>query len=411
MTAPATGLTSWQALRLVTARELVARGLSKAFLLSGGAILVLVAGAVLLPQLLRGGDVIWSVGALGEGNDAIMQVAETIAREDADPDRDLTFEVTRFDDDASARAALAAGDVEIIVIDGREILRQGSAGFAGSDLQDAVQRAAATVELESRLAGSDVSLVDVAAVLGEQPLEVRSVRGVADAEDEDARSAIAYGGMVLLYVAILSYGSWTLMGIAEEKASRVVEVLLATVRPWQLLTGKILGIGLLGLAQFVTTIVWALVLVRLSDSVPLPPIAIDTGVTLVVWFTLGFSVYSVLYAMAGVLVSRMEDTQAVSFPITLIAIVGFLVSFSVLDDPSGSLGRITTYVPLLAPWVVPIRVAYGEIALWEHVLAVLTSLAFIIGLVRIAGRVYAGGLLHFGGRMRLRQAWRSAEIR
>src|SRR5690606_983869 len=126
-------------------------------------------------------------------------------------------------------------------LDPETLLREGSGGFGGSQIERILQQAAATVSLEEALEGSSVSMADVAAVFSSEPMSVQSLTG-ADAELDGARSAIAYGGLMLMYFAILSFGAWTLTGIAEEKSSRVVEVLLATLRPWQLLTGKILGI-------------------------------------------------------------------------------------------------------------------------------------------------------------------------
>jgi ABC-2 type transport system permease protein len=400
-------MSSLEAVRLVTLREITERGRTKSFLFGGIFVLFLLSAAIVVPVLFNNGEVTWKVGSLGQGNESTLQVAGTIGRDETDPDRGFAFDVTPYDSREEARAALADSDIELVLVDGEEILRQGSSGFGGSDLQGAVQRAAAIAQLDDSLAGSDVTTDQVAGVLNGDPLPVTTVQGESDSDLETARSAIAYVGMFLLYMSILAYGSWTLMGIAEEKSSRVVEVLLSTVKPWHLLTGKILGIGLLGLAQFVATVAWALLLVRITGVLDLPAIPVDSAVALVVWFVLGYAVYSVMYAAVGALVSRMEDVQSVAFPISMIAIVGFLVSFRVLDEPAGTLARIMTFVPFVAPYVVPIRVAFQEIAVWEYLLSIAVTLVTIVVLVRIAARVYAHGLLHFGARMGWRQAYRS----
>lgn len=406
--APPAALGSLAILRLVTMRELVERGRTKSFIISTIVSLLLLGAAIVLPGLSAGGDLTYAVGSLGEGNDSILRVTEATAREQLGADVALTFDATTYDSEEAAQAALASGDVELVLVNGERILREGSVGFSGSDLQDAVQQAAAVAQLEAQLEGSGTSVEEVAATFGGEPLPVTTVEGETDADQEAARSIIAYGGMFLLYIAILTFGNWTLMGIAEEKASRVVEVLLATVKPWQLLSGKILGIGALGLAQFAVTVVWALVLVRVTGALELPVVPVDSAVALVLWFVLGYATYSVAFAMAGALVSRMEDAQTASFPVTMVVMIGFIASFSVLDDPSGLVARITTFVPFISPFVVPIRVAYSEIAVWEQLLSIGVTLVAIALLVRLAGRVYAGGLLHFGGRMKLRQAWNSS---
>ena len=403
------GLSAWEGLRLVLSRELRERSRSTPFLLGFLLTMVLLAAAIFIPQALSSGGVELRVGVLGDGGESILRVAGRIAAQDVEPDRDFTFDVVPLADEAAAAASLEAGEVELVLVDGAEILRAGSTGFSGSDLQDAVQQAAALAAVEDQLAGSGAEVDDVAATLNSEVLPVRTLQGEADAAQEEGRSFIAYGGMMLLYIAILGFGAWTLQGVVEEKSSRVIEVLLATLKPWQLLAGKVIGIGLLGLSQFVATILWALLLLRVSDAFTLPAIPLDSAVTLVVWFVLGYAVYSVLYAATGALVSRIEDAQSVAFPISLIAIVGFLVSFQALDEPMGAVARVGTYIPFMAPFVVPIRVAFQQIQVWEYLLSVALVLVTLVGMIRVAARVYAGGLLRFGGRIGLRQAWRGVE--
>lgn len=402
-------MTTTQILRLIIGRELRQRGRSKAYLISGAFMLVLLGAVIVLPGLLRSDTVDAQIGTLGIGNDSIVEAARTIASENIGADRELLLDVIAYTDRAEAEAALDAGTVELVLVDGTEILRKDSAGFSGSDIQQALQQAAALNQLQDSLAGSGAGVSDVAAVLGAEPLTVETLNGTADAAEEQARSIIAYGGMMLMYFGVLSYGAWTLSGVLEEKSSRVVEVLLATVKPWQLLTGKIVGIGLLGLVQVVLTVVWALVLIRVTGALELPAVPIDSAITLVVWFILGYGLFSVLYATAGALVSRVEDAQPIAAPISFLAIGGFLVSFMVLDSPGSTLAQIVTQVPFAAPFVVPIRLAYGAIAPWEYALSVVISLATMAVLIRIAARVYAGGLLNFGGRLGLRTAYRQAD--
>ncbi|CAN5426640.1 ABC transporter permease [soil metagenome] len=406
---PPAALSSLEALRLVTVREMVERGRTKSFIVSALVTLLLLGAAIVIPQLLSNGDVTWRIGTLGDGSDSILRVAEASGREDHDGDGEFAVEVTPFGDEGAAREALADGDVELVLVDGQRILRQGSGGFGGSDAERAVQQAAAIAQLEEQLEGTGTSVDDVAGALASTPLPVSTIEGDVSPEVEQARSLIAYGGMLLLYLAILSYGNWTLMGIAEEKASRVVEVLLATVKPWQLLAGKIIGIGLLGLAQFVLTVVWSLLLIRVTGALELPAIPLDSAASLILWFTLGYAIYSVGFATAGALVSRMEDAQSAAFPVSMIAVVGFLVSFQVLDNPGGGFGQIATHIPFISPFVVPIRVAYGEITWWEQAVSAGISMVTIAVMVAIAARVYSGGVLHFGSRMKLRQAWRDAD--
>ncbi len=398
----------WNVVALVTRREISERIRSKAFLFSLGFSILLIGGLIVVPSLLSSRAISYDLGVVGEGGDGIIGVARDLAVEDAG-DRELTFDVVRYSNRADAEVALEAGDVEIVLLDDATLLRQSSAGFGGSDLEDFLQRAAASAGLAEALEGARGSVDDITELFTARPLAITTIEGPDSGEDEP-RSLIAYGGLMLMYFAILSFGAWTLTGITEEKASRVVEVLLSAAKPWQLLAGKILGIGVLGLGQFLATVVIALGLIRVTDTIELPAVPVDSALTLIVWFVLGYAVFSVSFGAAGALISRIEDAQTAAFPMSMMALAGFIVSFRVLDDPDGLLAVVGSFVPFTAAFVVPIRVAFQAIPVWQYLLSIVVCVASIAALVRFAGRVYAGGLLHFGGRLKLRDAYRSAEM-
>jgi ABC-2 type transport system permease protein len=131
---------------------------------------------------------------------------------------------------------------------------------------------------------------------------------------------------------------------------------------------------------------------------------------LILWFVLGYALFAVAFGAAGALVSRAEDAQSTATPITLIAVAGFFAAFQVVDDPTSAFATIASYVPVTAPFVVPIRFAFKTIPWWEITLSVAVMSVTIVLLIRMASRVYSGGLLHFGGRMKYRDAYRSAEL-
>jgi ABC-2 type transport system permease protein len=238
------------------------------------------------------------------------------------------------------------------------------------------------------------------------PLETATVSG--DEEDSEARGLVAYAGLMLLYIAVLLYGTWILTGVTEEKSNRVVEVLVSTLRPWQLLGGKILGIGTLGISQFAATVIIAVAVLQATDVFDLPQIDVFSAINLVIWFVLGFLLFAVLFGAAGSLVSRTEEAQNVAFPMSLTAVAGFFVSIVALGDPTGPAAVIGTLVPLTAPFVVPVRAALDAIPAWQYLLAVVLTAGTVVGLTFVAGRIYAGALLRFGGRTKLREAWRAS---
>jgi ABC-2 type transport system permease protein len=395
-------------MRLVAMRELRERGRSKAFIISSVVTLVLVAAALVVPQLLGGEAATHQIGIVGEDNEPIVEAAQDLAIAEAEEgDEPELYETVRYTRLDEAERALSAGEVDLVLIDGATVLQERT-GFSGNGLVDTVQRAAGSVRLQRLVEENGQAAADVIEILSSSPLEVVSLDG--EDPEGDIRPVIAYAGLLLMYIAILSYGSWTLTGVTEEKNNRVVEVLLATLRPWQLLGGKVLGIGLLGVGQFVLTIGFAFILVNMTDALDIPRLPIDGLLFLILWFILGFSVYSVSYAAAGSLASRPEDAQSAAFPMTMLAVAGFFVSINALDDPTSMLARVTSFVPFTAPFVVPIRQSLDGIGAVEHVATAIVAIFSIVLLVRLSARIYAGGLLRFGRRVKLKEAWRSAEL-
>jgi len=210
---------------------------------------------------------------------------------------------------------------------------------------------------------------------------------------------------VLLF-GISVFGQMVLTGVLEEKASRVVEVLLARIPPRALLTGKIAGIGLLGLAQIGATALAALVAVAAVHSVDVPAVRGSVLAWAIVWFVLGYALYATVYGALGSLGSRVEDAQSVAAPVTVVMMVAYFASFVTIGQPASAAARALSYVPLTAPMAMPGRIAMGATAWWEPVVAAMITLATIAGLVQLAGRVYTRAILHAGPALSLRDVWR-----
>ncbi len=277
----------------------------------------------------------------------------------------------------------------------------------GSGLSSLVAGAAQTLLLQELADTAGVSVGEIAGLLTENPLELRSLEPFDP--NRETNTIVSFAGLILLYVGILSYGAWTLNGVIEEKTNRVVEVLMSALRPHQLMAGKVIGIGLLGIAQLLLIVVTAAVAALAVDLVDIPDVSAGLIGSLLMWFVLGFSFFSVAYAAAGALVSRLEEAQSVATPLTLVGVAGYFAAFAVIENPDGIVAKVTTFIPPIAPFVVPIRQAQDAIAGWESVLSVALMLAATYGLIRLAGRVYSGAILNVGARVKVRDAWSSAE--
>jgi ABC-2 type transport system permease protein len=228
----------------------------------------------------------------------------------------------------------------------------------------------------------------------------------ADTKTSDASILVASVGSLFLFMSLAFYGQWVVTGVVEEKNNRVVELIMSTVRPRHLLAGKVIGIGLLGLAQL--ALIAGLAAALLAAGVFDAPAGLGGSLALVIpWFALGFALYAVAYAVAGALASRQQNADTAAQPVTYTLIAVYFAGYITLASNMDSLlANVLTVFPLTAPLVLPARSALVGVPLWEHALAIVLVLATIYALVRFAGRIYGHGLLHSGPRIDLRAAWR-----
>lgn len=273
-------------------------------------------------------------------------------------------------------------------------------------LINAVAGASQTVALGELVGELGGDPADFGAALAQAAprLEVVAEEGGFDAPTYlVAMLAIAY-----LLFALLLTGTAISTGVVEEKASRVVEILLATIKPSQLLAGKVLGIGLYGLVE-VTILAGATAGVAAALGLA-EGLDLDIGATLgwlVVWFLVGYAGFALLWGGFASLVSRQEEIGAVTTPVTFLVIVPFYVAiYLVPSSPDGTATTVLSYLPFFAPFLMPVRQAFGAVETWELLLAVGVSLAVVPLFVWVAGRVYARAALHTGGRMKLMDALR-----
>jgi ABC-2 type transport system permease protein len=388
---------------LVMRREIRTRARSKSFIFSTLFTLVLLVGAIVLPTVLGGGPTTHEIGVLGTGNDQIVAAAERLANVGVTEDERTTIAVTEFTERDAAEEAVAEGEVAAVLIDGDELVIDRSGGFGSSSLTDLLQQAAGTQQVVDVV--GEESAARISAALSGDALTTTPMSG-QDAAQTEGRTWLAYGGVFLTYILILQYGTWMLSSVTEEKTNRVIEILLSTARPWQLFAGKVAGTAALGLGQFTLTLAAALTAIRVTGAFELPEIPVGFTVVLVVWVFVGFGTYLVLFGAAGALASKMEDAQSAVTPITLVIVLGFVASIVALGDPGGKVATIGTFIPLSAPFLVPMRAALNALPWWQHGLALVLSLAAVVGLTMLSGRVYRGGALQFAGKLSWRQALR-----
>jgi ABC-2 type transport system permease protein len=388
---------------LVARREILERGRSRGFILSVLFTTALVVGSFVVPTLLFGGEQVAKIGIV-EPSPPGLDAALT-----ATADRfDLKGEIVPLADIAAGDAALTSKGVDAVVHVPADLSSAGTIRFAKETDQTTVQvLSAAIVSLRVQHVVAE-SGVDPGAFIAAQ--QIPTVDSLDPQTDLDTtRFLFANISAVLILVGVFSFGFTVLTGVVEEKQSRVVEVVLSTVRARDLLMGKVLGIGVLGIVQMVVFVVAALGAAVATDRFELPATTPVALVTLMIWFVLGYALYSTALGFLGALASRMEEASNASTPVTMIAMASYFVAiFGVIDDPSGIVAQVATYVPMSAPFVVPLRAAFDAISPIEIGISVVITVAAIWFLFGIGARVYAGAVLQTAGRMKIRDAWRSA---
>ncbi len=396
-------MSRWRSVWLVARREILERGRSRGFILSVLFTTLIVVGSFVVPAIAFGGPQVAKIGVV---QPAPNELQPTIVAVGKGADREMAF--TPYPDVAAARTALEADEVEAVVVvpadlsgPGQVIYKQDADTFLQSIVGSAV------VALRTNALLSDNGVDPAAMAAAQAPPASVELHPQSDADR--ARFLFANIGAVLILVGVFSFGFTVLTGVVEEKQSRVVEVVLSTVRPRDLLMGKVLGIGVLGLFQLGLFVAAALVAARITDRFTLPTTTPAAIGLLAVWFILGYTLYSTALGFLGALASRMEEASNAATPVTMIAMISYFVAiFAVASDPDGTVATIATFIPPAAPFVVPLRAAFDAIPPWQVGLSVLLTVIAIYFLFIVAARVYSGAVLQTGSRMKIRDAWRSA---
>ncbi|HSJ28426.1 MAG TPA: ABC transporter permease [Acidimicrobiia bacterium] len=381
-------------------RDFLQRARSKAFLILTGLTVLLILGfAPFLGRVISDAEKD-TVAVAGAVSDALLASVQEAAASIG-----LTIDVERFADLNAAERALRAGDVDAVVTADDQLYWLDTPDPRLDTVLSTARQALARAETIDALG---LTPDEAAAILNPPAFETT----ILDPPDPDAgpKAVVAQLGGFLLYISIVMFGQFILMGVMEEKQNRVVEVILSRIPPTRLLAGKIVGIGALGLIQVVIlsgSIVLAARMIELP-GVDLSGVGIGVLGNVVLWYLLGFGLYAVVYGAMGATVSRQEDAQgAVMIPTLLLVLAYFVAIFSV-EDPDGIPAVVGSIFPFTAPVVMLFRAAATDVPLWQTLAAVGLTIVTTLGMVRVGARVYSGAVLSLGKKVRLRDAWRTS---
>ena len=282
--------------------------------------------------------------------------------------------------------------------------------------------AVASLQIEDRLfrAGTSTAALRAPYSFKVEPVKATSV-GANSVSEEISTSLLSTGLIVLIFMAIITYGVWVATSVAEEKGSRVMELMLNATTPLQMLTGKVMGNGAAGLTQY--GVILGAVVGGLLAQGPIHKIVVGTDAAaqfgglsptvltaFVVLFVLGFLLYSLLYAALCSLVSRQEDVQSATSPLMTLIMIGYFMSVFGLQTIDAAWVKVASFVPFFSPYLMLARVSTGHVEIWEFVLAVVLLVASIAVALFVAARIYSAGVLLYGQRVGLRQLLKMARV-
>lgn len=288
------------------------------------------------------------------------------------------------------------------------LYRSPSPGAEAERLGEALSGIAA----ERRLREAGLSGDEAAAIFSPARFQVEATGGGPTGEEFQNAYWLVYGLVFLLYMTVIMYGNMVTMGVLTEKSSRVTELMSASVRPVDQMTGKILGVGLLALTQYGVWLAAGLGAIAMGRAregglgFGLDAVSPGTIALLLFSFALGYLLYASLLGGLGSLLSRMEDAQHLMGPVYMLLIAGFLTTIVTMSEPGGRIAVIGSYVPFFSPMVMFARAELGSPAAWEIAVSYAVLAATVAAAMWAAARLYRAGILMYGKRPSLMEAAR-----
>jgi ABC-2 type transport system permease protein len=433
---------------VVARREFLWRGRSRTFVISTVVLVAVAVAVALAPTILRlvnrldtGDRIAVYVGATAPSVD-MAPALELLLNATAEPSPSSAsgapaapstggFKVETASDLEAARAEVGTGRLKAVLA-----LQRTASGDLGFQLYSSmmpfdrtaqvIRQAVASLTIQDRLTRAGVPPGDQATIFAAPQFEFlaavpkASAGPAAGATEEQAAGSflvIGFALPMLIFTAIVVYGQWVAMSVAEEKSSRVMEIVLGAARPFELMTGKVVGVGALAIAQYVAVGVPTGFAILFQDriaafvlggtaSAALPPgLTIPILLAFGVFFVLGFALYATLFAGVASLVSRQEDVSQLITPFILVATVGYLVAAytsSGLIPIDAPVVIVLSYIPFLSPYLMLSRMTTGGVLPFEPAVAVAILVASVVVALWFAGRLYAAGVLMYGQKPGLR---------
>ena len=288
--------------------------------------------------------------------------------------------------------------------------RKASDFVSNEMLEDSVNQAARS----QRLADANISEAKVRELSKNIKLDTKKVDEKGDEKDSEGLMIVSFVIAMMIYIVLIIYGQLIMGAVVEEKETRIAEILFSSAKPFELMMGKLVGVGLAGLTQLsiwigsvlAFTAVMAVGVGGLSLPFTIPEITPLMVVYFFIFFLLGFFIYASIFALIGSMVTTVQEGGQFAFPPIMILLIAFYFSFAVIRDPNSSLSFWVSIAPFIAPITMPVRILAETPPFWQIALSVFVNGVAIAGLVWLAGRVYRIGMLMYGKRATIPEVWK-----
>lgn len=279
-----------------------------------------------------------------------------------------------------------------------------------STMQDALNEAVRS----QRLADANISETLLTDLSRKVNFSVKSLTDKGEVKEEHSGPWAAFIVAMLIYLILTIYGQAIMSAIVEEKETRVSEILFSSARPFELMMGKLVGVGLAGMTQLAIWLISLSVLVTFGLAsaaasgleISIPGISPLMIFYFLLFFLLGFFIFATIYALIGSMVTSMQEGGQYALPPVLLLLVGLYFCFAVVRDPNSTFAFWVSISPFFAPIVMPVRIISETPPFWQIALAIVINAAAIVGLTWVAARVYRVGMLMYGKRATIPEVWK-----
>ena len=415
--------------RTIAKREYLARLRSKGFWISTIALPVMMAAWAILPSLMvakaRTSQKLAIVDRTHQVAELLQEALDALAKRTADQ---VSFELEVVQPQADVDTQRAALDQRVLdeeiaawVWIDPEMLAENRVEYHAESVSNFITQQALIGALSAavqkvRLVESGYDPEIVAELSSSIDLEtVRISEEGSRAEGGLGGFALAFAVFMVLYMTTLIYGQQVMLGVLEEKSSRVVEVILSTVDPIDLMAGKIVGIGLAGLTQLAIWFSLAAVLTApgvvavmafLPAGTVLPTLSPILVLHFFLLFILGYFFYATFYAMIGSAFNNPQEAQQMASLAVIFVVLPWIFFLPILNDPDSTLAVVTSLIPIFTPFLMVLRIAVKMPPTWQILLGYLLTTAMCAGMIWLCARIYRVGILMYGKKPRLTEIWR-----